>query len=371
MSNMALTMKDRYARLDLSKLPESYKSEFEEMDKSTYGFTDEDLNDVFVVNFNDMYELVEKKYPGAIKTGGTVKKVKPAKVKSIKPKEVKRVEDARDFLANLTEEQKKIMDNRMRKKLSADDIEFIESTMRNDEASTDEEMIAHFVKETGMTEAQAKKWVILRGKYLAAGVLSSISYKERTGLKKEKRSEKDIVKTRDGKEFDRKDKKNVGKTFYDENGKAWKCKEYNAKLDECILQDSDGKLMASCIRDMYTTNPVAKREKGNLVDECKETLKDAGFTVKEHRAGKKKIRRSEPRPDKAIIKERIEEAFTPITKDLGNSEEKAKENKEMIKLLDSIKALFTKFLSRVYNLADDNKIEQLRKVEKLLKEIID
>jgi hypothetical protein len=352
---MALTMKERYARLDLSLLPESYKSEFVEMDKSTYGFSDEELNDVFAENFSDMYALVEKKYPGAIKTGEPIKRVKPAKVKIVKSKAVPEVK----------------VPASMRKRLSAEDIEFIESELVNNEASTDSEMVDHFVNETGMSESQAKKWVALRDKYLRRSVEKNISYKVRTGLKKESRKEKEVVTTRDGHKFNRKDPRNVGKTFYDENGKAWKCKGYNAKLDECIFEDKDGKEISSCLRDMYVSNPVTGREKGNLVDECKETLKEAGYSVKSAKAGGKKIVRKEPRPDKAIIKERVDEAFTPITKDLGNSEEKAKENKELIALLESIKGLFTKFMSRVYNMADDNKVEQLRKIEKLLKEIVD
>ena len=352
---MSLSMKDRFARLNMSKLPKSYQDEFAEMNSSTYDFSDEELNDVFRDNFNEMYGLVEKKYPDAIKTGETIKKVKPAKVKAVKPKQIPEVK----------------VPSAMRKKLSEEDIEFIESELVNDEASTSHEMVAHFVKETGMTEAQAKKWVALRDKYLIRTVDQNMSYKERTKLKKEARKDTDIVRTRDDKEVDRKSAKNVGRTFYDENGKAWKCKEYNAKLDDCILQDDDGKLISACIKSMYTTNPVKKREKGNIVDECKDTLKEAGYIVKSHKAGGKKITRSEPRPDKIIIKDRVDEAFTPITKDLSSTDEKAKENKELVELLEDIKALFTKFMSRIYNLADDNKVAELKKVQKLLKEIID
>lgn len=355
---MGLSMKDRFARLDLSKLPKSYKDEFDEMSNNTYKFTDEDLNDVFAENFKDLYDLVEKKYPEAISTGGTIKKAKPAKVKVIKPK---------------TKEPEPVkVPASLRKKLFQDDIIFIEDQLTNDEESTDEEMIAHFVKETGMSQAQAGKWVALRDKYrMRMSPEESLNYPTRTKLKKEARKSKDNVKTRDGKEFERKNKKNIGKTFYDENGKAWKCKGYNAKLDECIFEDSDGKEISSCLRDMYTTNPVSKREKGNLVDECKDTLKEAGYTVREHKAGTKKIKRSEPRPEKEIIKERVTETFTPIMKDLRGSEEKEKENKDIIALLESIQSKFTKFMNRISNLADDGKLEQLKKIDKLFEEIID
>jgi hypothetical protein len=353
---MSLTMKDRYARLDLSKLPESYKSEFDEMEKSTSGFSDEDLNEIFKDNFNDMYSLVEKKYPDAISTGKPIKKVKPAKVKTIKAKPSPQVK----------------VPAAMRKKLSQQDIIFIEDQLTNDESSTDEEMIEHFAKETGMTEAQAKKWVALRTKYMTRmSPEESLDYPTRTGLKKQARKDKDSVTTRDGHTFIRKDKKNEGKKFYDENGKQWTCKGYNAKLDECIFEDSDKKQISSCLRDMYVHNPIEKREKGNLVDECKEELKKAGYKVVSHTAGGKKVKRSEPRPDRAIIKERVQEAFVPITKDLASTEEKKTENKELISLLEDIQGLFSTFLNRIYSMADDNKIEQLKKVKKLLKEIVE
>lgn len=360
---MALRMKDRYARLDLSKLPKSYQDEFNEMEKSTYGFSDDDLNDIFAENFNDLYSLVESKYPDAIKTGGPVKKTKPAKVKVIKPK--KTGLEAAHGMA----EKERIKS--MRKKLSEEDIEFIEETLRNDEASTDEELIDHFQAEIGISAAAAKKWVALRNRYLKADVKDSMKYSERKNTKRQARKEKDVVKTRDGHEFDRRNPKNKGKTFYDENGKAWKCKGYSSKLDECIFEDEDGKEISGCLKDMYVNNPVDKREKGNLVDECKQTLKDAGYEIKEHKAGKKKIRRSAPRPEKAIIKERVEDAFTPIKKDLVNSDEKKEENKEIVEVLESIQSLFTKFMNRISNLADDGKLEQMKKIEKLLKEIVD
>jgi hypothetical protein len=357
-----LTMKNRYAAVDSGKIPESFKKEFDEIfsTQDELSLTDAEAEETFGANFNDLMELVEKKYPDALRKGGTVKKVKPAKVKKVKPKPAPEVK----------------IPAAMRKKLSESDIIFIEDQLTNAENTSDEEMIDLFVKEVGLTEAKAKKWIALRPKYMRADVYHSMNYPTRTKLKKEMRKgikshTTDIIKTRDDKDLDRKSSKNIGKTFYDENGKAWKCKGYSEKLDECILEDSDGKEISSCLKDMYTTNPVKKREKGNLVDECKDTLKDAGYTVKVHKTGTKKITRSEPRPEKAIIKERVEDTFTPITKDLGNSEEKAKENKEILAVISNIQSLFTKFMNRISNLADDGKIEQLKKIEKLLSEIID
>lgn len=283
-------MKERYARLDINKLPQSYKSEFEEMYHGTDGFDDEELNDIFIENFNDMYELVEKKYPEAIKTGGTLKKVKPAKVKTIKPKAVK------------SDKNKKV---------------------------------------------DGPGW-------------------------QEKKEKPDKVKTRDGHEFDRKDPKTIGKTFFSEDGQEWECKGYDEKVDDCLFEKKgDGKQVFSCLESMYVSDPVKKREKGNLVDECKETLKEAGYKVIEHKSGTKKIKRSAPRPDKVIIKERVGETFVPIMKDLVSSEEKQEENKELIAVLNNIQSYFSKFMNRISNLADDGKLAQLKKIEKLFEDLVE
>ena len=345
-------MKDRYARLDLGKLPKSYKDEFDEMHKNTYGFTDDDLNDIFAENFNEMYSLVEMKYPDALKTGGTIKKVKPAKVKKVSPK------------------KKPEIPENLRKKLTEEEIDRIEDIFDKSKELNDEGLEKMLVAMIGLSEAQAKKWVAYRDKYLNLHGGDGKKYSMRKKARKEARKEKDIVKTRDGKEFDRRSKKNVGKTFYDENGKAWKCKKYEPKLDECIMEDAEGKEITGCLKDMYVSNPVKKREKGNLVDDCQEVLKEAGYTIKEHRAGKKRIRRSAPRPEKEIIKERVADTFTPIMKDISGSKEKDEKNKEVIAALERIQGLFTKLFNRLNNLAEDGKAEAIEKIEKLLREII-
>jgi hypothetical protein len=372
---MGLSMKDRYARLDMSKLPESYKSEFDEMEKSTYGFTDEELNDVFTENFNDMYELVEKKYPDALKKGGTVKKVKSAKVKTIKPKKSEEHEEKKEE----SEEHNKLTTAQK-----------LRIQMLEKKGFKKDEKLSGFEKESDGTEyyvfhsQHGMGVAMIQADGQMEGNLSGYfpAYKNKSeedidaiernkASRKEKAGETDIIMTRDDKEVDRKSRKNIGKTFYEENGKAWKCKGYNEKLKECIFEDSDGKEISACLKDMYTSNPVKKREKGNLVDDCKDTLKEAGFTVREHKAGGKKIKRSEPRPEKTIIKERVEDTFTPILKDLQNSEEKEKENKGVIEALEECKLLFTKLFNRLSNMADDGKEEAIRKLVKLLREIVD
>jgi hypothetical protein len=121
---------------------------------------------------------------------------------------------------------------------------------------------------------------------------------------------------------------------------------------------------------MYVNNPVEKRGKGDMVDDCKDVLSKAGYTVKEHKTGKKSIKRKAPRPEKEILKERVEDTFTPIRKDLESSDEKKKENKEVIDSLERIQKLFVKLFNRLSNLADDGKADAIGKIEKLLKELL-
>lgn len=358
---MALTMKERYARLNMSKLPDDYSKQLKVIEEQTEHFSDDDLNEVFAENFNDLYELVEKKYPEAITKGGTIKRVKPTKVKVVKAKEKKEPE------AKLED----VTPPSLRKKLSDAEIDQIEGIFEKTTSLNDKGLQMILVAQVGLSESQAAKWVAYRDKYLKLHGTDGKKYSIRKGAKQAARKEKDEVKTRDGFIFNRKDPQMRGKKFFDENGKEWTCKKYSAKLDECIMYDKDGKEISSCLKDMYVNNPVTKRGKGDMVDECKEELKKAGYTVKEHKAGTKKIRRSEPRPEKVIIKERVEDTFTPIMKDLTGSEEKKKENKEIIAALENIQVLFTKFMNRISNLADDGKLEAIKKIEKLLKEIVD
>jgi hypothetical protein len=77
---MALTIKERYARIDTSKLPDKYKSEFEAIKDDTENF-DPELVDIFQDNFDKLYSLTEKNYPNAIKKPGKIKKVRPVRVK--------------------------------------------------------------------------------------------------------------------------------------------------------------------------------------------------------------------------------------------------------------------------------------------------
>ena len=355
---MSLTMKERYARLDMSKLPNEYQEQFKVISDGTENFSDDDLNEVFAENFKDLYDLVESRYPEAIQKGGTIKKEKPSKVKKVRAKKEKKEPEYKP--------------KNVRRKLSEKDIMDIEGALAvsNAEKVSDIALVKELMQDFDISQTQAEKWVAKRDKYKDTAY-GDYHYRKESKKEARRKSDKNIVKTRDGYEFNRKDPSNKGLKFFDENGKEWTCKKYEPKLDECIFTDEKGKEISSCLKDMYVNNPVVKREKGNLVDECKETLKEAGYTVKIHKTGKKKISRKEPRPEKEIVKEKVENTFTTITKDLTKSEESQKENKAVIDTLGRIEKLFIKVMNRISNLADDGKAEKLEKIEKLLKELID
>lgn len=358
---MTLTMKERYARLDTSKLPEVFNERFNSIKAKTDNFSDEDVLDIWEKPFDALYGIVEAKHPGAIRKGGTVTKEKPARVKVVKKKEP---------------EAKVEVPASLRKKLSAKTIEQIEAAIweanyaNKLHRESDTALTESLMKDFGLSKGQAEKWVAKR-EVIGTVIGTGYDYSSRTDIKKAARKGKDEKTTRDGHSFNRKDAGMKGKKFFDEKGEQWTCLGYNAKTDDCDMENADGKKAGFCLESMYVHNPVAKREKGDMVDECRETLKEAGYTIKVHSTGTKKIKRSEPRPEKIIIKERVEDTFTPIMKDLKGSEEKEKENKATIEILESIQGLFSKFMNRISNLADDGKIEQLKKIEKLLKEIVD
>jgi hypothetical protein len=355
---MALTMKERYARLDQGKLPQEYKDQFDVISANTDGFADEDLTPLFEENFKTLYELVEQRFPEAIKKAGKIVKEKPAKVKVVKKKKEKPAAAAHPA----------------RRKLSDKDIYDIEGELflANKMGTSDEKLRADLIKGFAISESQAERWVKNRKKYEGEEFSEYGHYKHRTEKKKEKRkaSDPNNVETLDGYKFNRKDPALKGMKFYDVKGKEWTCKGYNAKLDDCIMVDDKGKEVASCLKDMYLYNPKEKISKGNLIDECKETLKEAGYTVKSHKTGTKVIKRKKPRPEKEIIKERVGDAFTPITKDLEASDEKKAENKEVLNILRSIESKLTKLLNRLSNLADDGKSDKLKKLDELLSELL-
>lgn len=113
-------------------------------------------------------------------------------------------------------------------------------------------------------------------------------------------------------------------------------------------------------------------QEGNVVDDCRDVLKEAGYSVKKRlsKKGGKPMVTKKKRPERTIIKERVEDTFKPILKDISGSNVKDEKYFEMQKTITSIQGLFASFLQKLNNLAEDNSIEKVKKIEKLLKEIL-
>lgn len=89
---MALTMENKFARIKLDKLPADLRKEAEMIRDETENFSDPELVEIFEDNFKELYEIIEKKAPGALQLGKPLKKVPVAKRKAPVPKPVKKPE---------------------------------------------------------------------------------------------------------------------------------------------------------------------------------------------------------------------------------------------------------------------------------------
>lgn len=59
-------MKQKYLKLNLSKLPANIKAEFEDIRKATKDFTDDKIMEIEEENFDSLYAIVGKKYPAGL-----------------------------------------------------------------------------------------------------------------------------------------------------------------------------------------------------------------------------------------------------------------------------------------------------------------
>lgn len=50
--------------------------------------------------------------------------------------------------------------------ITKEQLQTIEAILSNDEASTDQELVEHFMNELGLSESDAKVWVNVRDQYL-------------------------------------------------------------------------------------------------------------------------------------------------------------------------------------------------------------
>ncbi|GAI16367.1 unnamed protein product, partial [marine sediment metagenome] len=57
---MALTMENKFARIQLDKLPSDLRKEAEMIRDETENFSDPELVEIFEDNFKELYEIIEK-----------------------------------------------------------------------------------------------------------------------------------------------------------------------------------------------------------------------------------------------------------------------------------------------------------------------
>lgn len=76
-------LQDKYNRLIIDKLPKEVAIEFKQIKDDTDNFSDEDVMEIYTENFNDLFKIVEDKYPEALKA--KKKLIKTAKAKIVKP----------------------------------------------------------------------------------------------------------------------------------------------------------------------------------------------------------------------------------------------------------------------------------------------
>jgi hypothetical protein len=118
--------------------------------------------------------------------------------------------------------------------------------------------------------------------------------------------------------------------------------------------------------------PEAKKEievKVKPTDELsnvRDILEEANYTVIVKKVGKTTVKRKAPRQDRTIVKDKVEDVFTTIQKDIP----KEKDGKQVEKVTDNLKAIFTKILVAIDKLTTSGNLSQLQKLEAFLKKLV-
>jgi hypothetical protein len=79
------------------------------------------------------------------------------------------------------------------------------------------------------------------------------------------------------------------------------------------------------------------------------------------------VKRKAPRQDRTIVKDKVEDVFTTIQKDIP----KEKDAKQVEKVTDNLKAIFTKILVAIDKLTTSGNLSQLQKLETFLKKLVE
>lgn len=98
----------------------------------------------------------------------------------------------------------------------------------------------------------------------------------------------------------------------------------------------------------------------------RDILEEANYTVIVKKVGKTTVKRKAPRQDRTIVKDKVEDVFTTIQKDIP----KEKDGKQVEKVTEKLKAIFTKILVAIDKLTTSGNLSQLQKLEAFLKKLV-
>ena len=142
-----------------------------------------------------------------------------------------------------------------------------------------------------------------------------------------------------------------------------KVKKVVPKAEKTMVHKSRGK---------KKPEPEKAPASGDGIEDCRKALSEAGYTTKKRlsKDGKKAMKVKEPRPERTIIKDKVEDVFKTINNDISGSEEKDEKYHQMQKMIENAQELLTKLLQMLNNLAADNSMEKVEKIISLLKKIV-
>lgn len=349
---MALTMKEKYARVDLAKLPADLKKEFEGIKEDSENF-DPELTPIFEDNFKDAYAIVENHFPEAIKKPGKIKKIRPSKVK--RPVAKSKKDDFRTMISKATGIKDK-------NELASIHMKMLNTLDPDDEDAT-------------LTRLSDKEFNNLAKKFAGQStskkeMVHKSRGKKPTGLKGYTKSISEATGIIDPKVLD--ELEDIMRNDIFHSTLDWQTKEefdkgakeavevYNAIKGKTFVPRSRGKK-----KDVYEPGDVQ-------IEACRKILGEAGYTLvkKPSKTGKRVMKVKKPRQERTIIKDKVDDTFKTILKDVSGSKEKDEKYQKMQKALSELQELMTRLFSLLNNLAEDNSIEKVEKIISLMKKLV-
>ncbi len=419
-------MKEKYARVDLSKLNADLRKEFEGIKEDSDNF-DPELVPIFEDNFKDAYALAEKHFPESIKKGGTVTKTRKATVKKpvAKKKATAKKEDKpelRGYSKSISEatgvtDQETLdkLEDYMRHEIFHSTLDWQTKAEFNKGAREALEMHKEIEKQGPQPWEFTKKdigkkvyytstnnpsfdesyppWTV-KGVNIKDGKVVSLDLENAKGGKLST-SPVNVITEKPGKDLTPKSQgmKKAGYAGEIKKGDVFLWQDPGPNPDpesETEIRGVDKERGQVSYMESYASivkgmdidrfrKGIKKKVSGksessgaNEVEECRKILNNAGYATKKKlsKDGKKAMKVKEPRPERTIIKDKVGDTFKTIMKDVSGSKEKDEKYGPMQKKLSELQDLFTKLFSRLNNLAEDNKIEDADKIIALLKKMV-